>query len=85
MQNGPIDATAWELEAARRRELVEAEFGATRELRHDSEPGQRDAHPIRSFASWVAATLRRDQGTPAAGADRTPTCQPGVTAIKTGS
>ena len=28
MRNQPIEATAWEVEAARRREVVEADFGA---------------------------------------------------------
>jgi hypothetical protein len=84
MRNGPIDATAWELEAARRREVVEGDFGGSRGTRAGASL-RSDANPVRRIAGWFAAITRPNQVEPAARADRTPGCQPGVTAIKTGS
>jgi hypothetical protein len=84
MRNGPIDATAWALEAARRREVVEGDFGGSRATRADAS-SRRAANTVRRVAGWFAAVTRPDQVVPTARADRTPGCQPGVTAIKTGS
>ena len=84
MRNGPMDATAWELEAARRREVVEGDFSGSRGTRDDASP-RSAANPGRRIAGWFAAITRQDQAEPAARVDRTHGCQPGVSAIKTGS
>lgn len=84
MRNGPIDATAWEFEAARRREVVEGDFGGSRGMRADSTP-RSAANPVRRIAGRFAAITRRDQVEPTARVDRTPGCQPGVTAIEPGA
>jgi hypothetical protein len=85
MRNGPIDATAWELEAARRREVVEGDFGGSHRTRADEASPRRAANPVRRIAGWFAAITRPDQVDSTAPVERTPGCQPGVTAIKTGS
>jgi hypothetical protein len=85
MRHGRIDATAWELEAARRREVVEADFGGSRGTRADDASPVSAANRVRRVAGWFGAVIRPDQVASTARVDRTTGCQPGVSAVKTGS
>ena len=53
MRHQPIDA--WEVEAARRREVIESDFGATsRSRRATSQPDTAES-TARRLVSWIAA------------------------------
>jgi hypothetical protein len=86
MRNGPIDATAWELEAARRREVVEADFvsahGPHEARRPRPEVG---AAPLRRLAGWVAALDLGNTSSSGDRVDRASGCQQSVGAIEPGS
>ncbi len=89
MRNQPIEAAPWELEAARRREVIESDFGAPH-AQHRADREHRSAaaaavRPIRRLATWVAAFGRTDQPAPVTRIDHNAGCQPGVQAIRPGS
>lgn len=89
MRNHPIEAAPWELEAARRREVIQSDFGAPRaQHRIDRDetlrPGAVASH-IRRLAGWVAALARADGPGPVARIDHESGCQPGVHAVRPGS
>ena len=86
MRKQPIEATAWEVEAARRREVIEADFGVAQEPRADrGSRSERGTDPIRRLASWIAALARADGGTAANRVDHGPGCRPRVGVIEPGS
>jgi len=86
MRNQPIDATAWEVEAARRREVIETDFGAARESRSDRVSRSRNGMgAARRFATWITGLTQAGGGKSTNGVERAPGCQAGVGAIEPGS
>ena len=86
MRNQPIEATSWESEAARRREVIEADFGAPHaQHRIDHVTRPEAAGPLRRIATWVAAFARADGQAAAGRVDRDAACQPGIHAVIPGS
>jgi hypothetical protein len=86
MRNQPIEATPWESEAARRREVIEADFGSPHaHHRIDHVTRSQAIGPLRRIATWVA-TFARTNGQAAAGrVDLDAACQPGIHAVRPGS
>jgi hypothetical protein len=86
MRHQPIEATAWEIEAARRREVIEADFAAAHERREDRESrdGARTGR-VGRIAGWIAAVRRVDNSPSSHLVDRASGCQPGVRATEPGS
>jgi hypothetical protein len=78
--------TAWELDAARRREVVATDFGAERRFDGDRAPDSRDHERggIR-VPSWLATIGRVVGGSSREAAPTHPDCQPRVRAIRPGS
>jgi hypothetical protein len=78
------DATPWEVEAARRREVVRADF-------EDSSRARRTRFGVRAgdgivdrLAAWFTAAARDLTGSAGQEADDTNACRPGVGAMKPG-
>jgi hypothetical protein len=86
MRNGPIDVTAWELEAARRREVIKADFVVTHEPLEARRPRPgRGPAPLRRLAGWVAALAQGNTSPSGNRVDRASGCQQSVGAIEPGS
>jgi hypothetical protein len=86
MRTQPIEATPWEMEAARRREVIASDFGASREPSADPRARsiRRIGH-VRRLAAMIRTLARAGSGTPASRVDRSAGCQPRVGAIEPGS
>lgn len=79
-------ATAWEAEAARRREVVRADFAAAARARRHTVgliAGSSDGI-VNRLASWVATVARRTTATPVHETRSTAPCPPSVRAVKPG-
>jgi hypothetical protein len=86
MRNQPTHATPWEVEAARRREVIETDFGAAREARSDRVSRSRKGMgTARRFATWITGLTPTGGGKSTNRVERAPGCQPGVGAIEPGS
>ena len=81
MRNQPIES--WELEAARRREIVEADFGGRRATRPDESRTVADSDRGRLFRWMSALTPPRSQDP--ARIEGSAACHPRVGAIEPGS
>ena len=83
MRHQPIEAAPWELEAARRREVIESDFGAPHAAyRMDHERrSSATAGTIRRLASWAAALAQGNGPAPAPRTDHAAACQQGARAI----
>ena len=79
MRDHPIETAAWEAEAARRREVIQADFGTSRH------PAGAQTNILGRLASWVAALTRSDGQAETSGDDRQPACEPGFRATNPGS
>lgn len=86
MRNQPIEATPWEMEAARRREVIASDFGASPKWSADPRARSiRRIGPVRRLAAVIRALARAGSGAPAGRVDRSAGRQPGVGAIEPGS
>ena len=86
MRNQPIEATPWEVEAARRREVIAADFGATPESVADRRTRSvRWVGPVRRLAATVGALATAGSRVPVGRVDRSAGCQPGIGAVEPGS
>jgi len=86
MRYQPIEATPWEVEAARRREVIAADFGAPPEP--VTEPRARSGRrfgPFRRLAAMIGVLAPAGSGAPVGRVDRSVSCQPGIGAIEPGS
>jgi hypothetical protein len=86
VRDQPFDTTFWELEAARRREVIESHFGIAYELR--ASRGSRSEgtlDPVRRLVGWIAALARGGGAASTNRVDRVPGCQHGLGAIERGS
>jgi hypothetical protein len=87
MRNHPIEATSWESEAARRREVIESDFGAPH-AHHQPDRGPRseiEGGQLRRLATWFTTVVRRDGQVANGRVDHDPGCQPGMHAVRPGS
>lgn len=86
MRDQPIAPTPWEMEAARRREVIAADFGARTE--RPAEPRARSVGrigPIRRVTALISAIARTGDRASASHVDRSAACQPGIGAVEPGS
>ena len=58
MRNKPIEVSPWEVEAARRREVVEADFGAPHTSQREGTDGVRTTALVGPIVSWIASLTR---------------------------
>jgi hypothetical protein len=81
-----LAVTAWEVEAARRREVVKADFRDSARARR-ARLGLRGGAPlgiVDRVASWVATAARRSRDEAADQVERTDPCRPAAGALKPG-
>jgi hypothetical protein len=79
MRDHPIEPDAWEAEAARRREVVREDFGASRR------PTGTRTSVLGALAGWIAALTRADSLAETSRVDRQAACEPGFRATNPGS
>jgi hypothetical protein len=85
MRNQPRDA--WEMEAARRREVIESDFGAP----HRSQPMPEETDGVETvvvpgpLATWIAGITRTFQARSSDPVECLPHAQPGVRVPKAGT
>ena len=83
MRNQPTDP--WEVEAARRREVIESDFGAPHGRLPEVVDGAPTTDVVRPFTSLIAGITRTLQPAQTEGADCLPHGRPGFGASKSGT
>lgn len=85
MRNQPTDA--WEVEAARRREVIESDFGAPHrsQLAHEEKDDVQTTVLAGPFANWIAGFTRPLQTRSIEPVECLPHGQPGMGAAKPGT
>ncbi len=85
MRNQPIETDAWEMEARRRREVIEADFGVMHEVPADGAATNTAADSVRRFATWIAGFGQSDPGVSSERVEHAAPCRSGLSTSKSGT
>ena len=85
MRNKPIEVSPWEVEAARRREVIEADFGAPHQSLPEVTNGVHTTVLAGPLAALIAGITRSMRVSQPEGAECLPHRQPGLGTSKPGA